>query len=406
MAVFINGSSTSTGFENDFILAGGCRHFRYALNKEGATEIRVVPSFTDNQPDPIINPDKGSSIYDNALSDAIMIADVATFLGPGKAHMICPPWPGEKRGPVHTLIYTILDTVENDPKNCDDKWLNWCGKGRGNPKNVISRPAQVCMMQGYLFTHKGKPCVDKDGNEVVRSPVLLILNRSASNDLEEKLQTPLDVNGKWGPSNNQLGDFTDLDHGRILRFVPYLKEHNNREQTWYRTELGEKYPISQADALTVWRPWEQVLPLHATLPEIGTWLTKAFDASTVVKVFEGHPTYAACITDSIRMAADRENNLSSGRTTVGMDGYSYPPQPTPPPPQRRPYPPVPFPQDSATTPAPSYTQPQAPAPMMQQIEDPIDSPFDANFEEETEQPVRQDVSIQNRAQAVRRIPRR
>lgn len=382
----------SAGIENDFILANGCRHFRYSLNKEGETEIRVVPSFTDGVPDPILNPGNGPTIFE-ALSGAIGIADVAFFLGPGKAHMICPSYPGEKRGPVHTLVYTILDAAENDPKGCDDKWLRWCGKGADRPKNVMARPSQVMMMQGYLMKHKGRPCVDKEGNEVVRSPVLLILNRSATNDMEEKLSTPMDDNGAWGANNNLLGDFTSLEAGRVLRFSPYQKEHNNREQTWYRADLAEEYPLTIDEAISVWKPWPQVVNCAPSLAEVGIWLMKAFDASTVVKIFENHPTYCECITDTIRRAADKEDAAAVGRTTVG---YGYPPQPMPPQPQpmQRQYPP----------------QPQVQRPVMQQQQPPpdfnmlgtdADSPFDQMEEEEAPAP-RQDVSIANRARAIRR----
>ena len=356
--------SASSGIgENDFVLVNGCRHFRYSLNKEGMAELRVVPAIeSDGTVQPLLN--GSSQIVYEALTDAVAIVDMVSFLGPGKAHMICPSYPGEKSGPVHTLVYKILDTVEHDPKNADDKWLRWCGKGADHPKNVMSTPAQVALMQGFLYTHKGKACVDKEGKETVRSPVLLNFNRSATNDLLDKLSKPLDANGQWGPNNNQLGDFVDLEHGRMLQISPYAKVHNNREQTWYRVECGEEIPITMDEAMAVWKPWDQVINYQPTLTEIGIWLMKAFDAQTVVQIFQDHPTYFQCISDTVRMVADREQASAVGRVTVGYTA----PQPV--------YPPIPQPAPTApdTTPRQDIPAPPPRPPRIAQARQDVSAP--------------------------------
>ena len=378
--------SASSGIgENDFVLVNGCRHYRYSLNKEGMTEIRVVPAIgPDGTVQPLLGED-GQIVYD-ALTDAVAIVDMVSFLGPGKAHMICPSYPGEKSGPVHTLVYKILDTVEHDPKNADDKWLRWCGKGADHPKNVMSTPAQVALLQGFLYTHKGKACLDKEGKETVRSPVLLNLNRSATNDMMDKLSKPLDANGRWGSNNNQLGDFVDLEHGRMLRISPYAKIHNNREQTWYKVECCDEMPITVDEALTVWKPWDQVINYQPSLCEVGIWLMKAFDAQTVIDVFSDHPTYFQCISDTVRMAAEREAAAAVGRTTLG---YSAPPPVYPPVPQPAPVVPesaaprqdIPAPPARPPRIAPTRQERPAEPPEFQMLGDDAALPFDNNNEE-------------------------
>lgn len=311
-----SGGSGRSGNEYDNTLATNCRHFLYNLSKEGATEIRVVPALVNGAPEPLLNTEYGSTLQE-ALTSAFAVVDVVRFLGPNKASMICPPpVEGERKGPVHYFIDTILDSAENDPKGCPDDWLRWCGKGRDRPKAVIQRPQQIVMMQGFLYSHKGRPCVDKENRPIVRSPVVLMLNRSATNDLLEKLSKPADANGAWGSDNNKLGDPVDLTHGRIMKFSPYPKEFNNQMQTWYMAELADEVPLTIEDAASVWQPWEQVLNYNPTLAEIGMWLTKAFNAETVVRVFENHPVYNQCITESIRRMV--------GASSAPVQGYSMP----------------------------------------------------------------------------------
>lgn len=382
-----SGGSGRTMNEYDFTLANGCRHFMYNLSKEGSTEIRVVPAVVNGFPEPLLDTTKGNTLQE-ALTAAVAVVDVVRFLGPNKASMLCPPpADGERIGPVHYFINTIIDTAENDPKDCPDEWLRWCGKGKDRPKAVISRPQQVVMVQGFLYAHKGRLCVDKEGKAVVRSPVVLMLNRSATNDMLTKISKPANNNALWGSENNQLGDPVSLEHGRIMKFTPYPHEHNGNQQTWYMAELGDEVPLTMEDAMSVWRPWEQILNYNPTLPEVGAWLAKAFNAAAVVRVFENHPTYRLCVTDNIRQMAN-----SAMAPAAPVYGAPQPPVYNPPqdinaPAQvynwntarpagapQQPYPPVPE----------SYTPP--PAPPTDDEVDPM--PFGANYV-----PPQQDVTI-------------
>ena len=312
--------------DNDFIIKPECRHWRYSLNKEGATEIRVVPAIDPNTgaPEALIDDSRGTEMYEK-LTNAMAFVDIVTFLGPGKAHMICPIIEGEQQGPVQYFISAIQNAVKNDPKGADVTWLQWCGMQGG--KDVMSTPSSVVLLQGFLYTHKGSACTDRDGNPGPKSPVVLQLNRSATKELCDKLGKPADPNGAWGSKNNMLGDFVDPQTGRILCFTPYQTTHMNRTQTWYHADCGQAViPLTMDDILSVWKPWDQVLNLSPTLPEVGGWLVKAFDASSVVKILGNHPTYSACVTDQIRMIAEREEQ---SRTQVGYTGYGqpYPPYP-------------------------------------------------------------------------------
>lgn len=387
MAFFKGTQTAGSGNEGDFIVKPGCKHWRYSLRKEGVSEIRVVPSVRqDGRIEALIDTSRGDDMYQQ-LSDAVAFFDVVTFLGPGSVSMVCPMVEGERVGPVQTLINAIKSAAKNDPKGCDDQWLSWCGMGP-NRKDVMSSPANVAMFQGYLYTHKGAPCMDRDNNPSPKYPVLLQVNRSATREFCEKLSKPKDPNGEWSSDNNLLGDFTDPEHGRMLRFTPYVTNYNNLTQTWYHADSTDAVvPLDMDDVLAVWKPWDEVVNWNPSLPEVGGWLVKAFNASTVVKVFDGHPTYSQCITDTIREIAEREEAQAAGRVQTGYAGYGQQPyyaqqaqHPYPPPPQsqpavQQPYPPVPqaAPQYAPPKPAapPAYNPPSA----LENDEDP-DLPFD------------------------------
>lgn len=357
MAFYKATGTSSLKNDNDFILKPECRHWRYSLNKEGATEIRVVPAIdpTTGQPEALIDPSRGSDMFQQ-LTNAIAFVDVVTFLGPGSAHMICPTYEGERQGPVQYFIGTIQSAVKNDPKGCDDKWLSWCGMGP-NKKDVMSNPSSVALLQGYLYTHKGAACTDRDGNPGPKSPVVLQLNRSATKELCDKLGKALDPNGQWGSDNNAMGDFVHPQNGRILCFTPYQHVHMTRTQTWYHAEIGSAViPLTMDDIMSVWKPWDEVINWQPSLTEVGGWLVKAFDASSVVKVFDGHPMYSACITDTVRAMAEREEKQAVGRVQTGYAGYGQPYGGYPPVPQAG-YPPAPQPQY-----APPVEQPASPYP--------------------------------------------
>ena len=367
MAFFHGSANAGNSNEGDFIVKPGCRHWRYTLNKQGVTEIRVVPAIgADGKPEPLIDLNRGNELYEH-LTDAIAFFDVVSFLGPGKVSMICPIVEGEAKGPVQTLIDTIKNETKHNPKGCDDKWHLWCGNGVG-VRDVMSSPSNVAMLQGYLYTHKGVACVDRDGKQSPKSPVLLQLTRTATKEFCDKLGKTVDPNSDWSSVNNELGDFVDPQEGRLLRFTPYPVTYNNNPQTWYHAETCPDVviPLGMDDIMAVWKPWDEVVNWKPTLQEVGGWLVKAFDASTVVKIFENHPTYCQCITDNIRSIAEREAQQAVGRVQVGYAGYgqqpaqytAYPPQPSyqQPPLQQAP----PTVGQAAYT--PQTTQPAAPRP--------------------------------------------
>ena len=372
MAFFRGTGNTSQKNDSDFIVKAGAKHWRYSLRKEGATEIRVVPAVDENgRIEQLIDVNRGGDQY-TQLTNAIAFFDVVTFLGPNMVSMVCPVVEGENTGPVQTFINTIQNAVKNDPKGCDDNWLSWCGMGP-NRKDVMSRPSNVMMVQGYLYKQKGEVQMDKEGRPSPRYPVVLQISRSATNELCDKLSKPLDPNAPWSSVNNQLGDFVDPQNGRILVFTPYQHNHNNNIQTWYHADLGQQaIPLNMDDIMSVWRPWDEVIDWNPSLPEVGARLAKAFNASSVVKVFENHPTYVQCITDSIRSIAEREQAAAANRVQTGYTGYAQPYTAYPPQPQYQ-QPPLqqaqPTVQQSAPPPyppqpqyAPPQTSPAAPPP--------------------------------------------
>ena len=393
MAFFRGSGNTNQKNDSDFIVKPGARHWRYSLRKEGATEIRVVPAVDENgNIEALIDPNRGDDQYQQ-MTNAIAFFDVVTFLGPNMVSMVCPTVEGENVGPVQTFINTIQSAVKNDPKGCDDSWLSWCGMGP-NRKDVMSRPSNVMMVQGYLYRQKGEVQMDKEGRPSPRYPVVLQISRSATNELCEKLSTPLDPNAPWGSQNNKLGDFVDPQTGRPLVFTPYQHNHNNNIQTWYHADLGaQPIPLTMDDIMAVWKPWDEVVDWNPSLPEVGARLVKAFNASSVIKVFENHPTYVQCITDSIRSIAEREQAAAVNRVQTGYTGYAqpytaYPPQPQPyqPPLQQaqptvqqaaQPYPPQPQPYQA---PQPAAPPPYNPPASLSGEGDDVepDLPFDQN----------------------------
>jgi len=405
MAYMRTTGNSGSSNENDFIMKQGAKHWRYSLRKEGATEIRVVPVLNpDGTTEALIDKNRGNDVF-SQVTNALAFYDVVTFLGPGKVHMVCPMVEGESVGPVQTLINTIKNATKNDPKGCDDNWLSWCGMGPYS-KDVMSKPASTLMLQGYLYMHKGVVQVDKEGKQSPRYPVVLQVGRSASNELCDKLTKVANPNAEWGSMNNLLGDFIDPQNGRTLLFTPYQKNYNNNIQTWYHADLGQAaIPLSMDDIAAVWKPWDDVIDGNPTLPEVGARLAKAFNATTVIKVFENHPTYVKCITDGIRAIADREAAAAVGRVQTGytqaygtgsyppypQQGYQpqaqpaaeYPPRPVAPSvqPQAAPQPQTPYyapPQTQQAQPVPPPYVPPAGLGDDGEDDEPAATPFDAN----------------------------
>ena len=312
MQDFYNGGRTNNSFEGDFILNPNTRHNKYQCSIDGDVEIRVVPSFTNGVPDPLIT---GTEPGAASISDAIIRVGIVTFWGKNRYAMIDPAPPaGERRGPLSYFHQYIVDYVKNNPRTCPPDWRRWQGmKEEGDyqvPKRILSAPQMTLMVQGLLFTFKGNRILDKNGNPTCRWPVVVAIKPSGAKDLLDKLYEPMDINAPWGEDNNKLGNITDINRGCMLKISPYENVRNNIKQTWYRCSVGECTPITLESAKQVWSPWRDVLNFDMSISQCMEKIAETFDASSVVKVFEGSPAYAQLIPQSVWNAKAREEGIT------------------------------------------------------------------------------------------------
>lgn len=294
--------------EGDWVIKEGSRHMKYAATNKGCSEIRVVPAVVQGKPQPLF---LGKEQSPDNLSDAFIRVDTVCFFGPGSVHMICPPAAkGEDKGPVHHFVDFLRSYVENNPRTCPADWRRWQGKKEDGdtvkPKDVLGRPSPTLLVQGYLIKHKGEVILSKEGKPTLRYPVVLMIKSSGYTDFRDKLLAAKDPNAPWGPWNNQLGgDIIDIDRGLTLVVEPYDLVYNNRQQTWYRCSTGEPMPLTMEDVNEVWAPWEDILDCSPDYETLGLRLAKAFNATTVIKVYEKCPVYRQLISANLRdMARD------------------------------------------------------------------------------------------------------
>lgn len=363
---------------------------RYLMSAQGVSEIRVVPALDDNrQPEPMM---LSGAQEDGSLSHAFCKVDLVTYFGPKRYSMVAPgPYSeqlgsesiSEPKGPIHHFVDFIRNYVDSNPRTCPSKWRRWLGlKDEGDttrPKEVLSRPSRFLLLQGYLLQHRGEVIKDQDGNPSLRGPVVLCVRGSGCDDFFDKVIESLDPNAPWGPLNNKLGDVVCPSNGVTLQIIPYSVVHNNQSQSRYKCEGGQPFPLGLPEIEAAWKPWEDLLDYRPSLAELGVRLAMAFDAETVIKVFEGCPVYRKMLTSTVHEMAEAEQRASAGRVQTGWGGQPPAPPQQPaytPPPQHNPVPTAPRqsvppaapqaagePQQAPATPAPTPTiggAPEAP----------------------------------------------
>ena len=319
MKDFSTGKTARTGYEGDYVLKQGVRHMRYAAGAKGLSEMRVVPAMENGKPQPMFVVNKEGQ---HELSDAFVRIDTVSFFGPGGISMVCPQKAeGEDKGPVHHFVDFIRRFVEDNPRTCPPDWRRWQGKKEDGdtikPKDVLSRPSATLMVQGYLIRHKGEQVLTKEGAVTMRYPVALCIRASGLNDLMDKAFKAKDANAPWGVWNNEIGDLVDPERGLTLIVSPHDVTYNNRPQTWYQCSSGAPTPLSLADIEEVWAPWEDILDINPSYPELGLRIAKAFNATAVVRAFEKCPVYRQMLSPTLRdMASDEAKPAHSTGAAV------------------------------------------------------------------------------------------
>lgn len=316
-----NTNKSAGGLAGDFTMNESTGHRRYACSTEGDTEIRVVPSFAHGVPEPLI---KSSEITSANLSDAFIRVGMVTFYGKNRLSLLeVPPPRGVRQGPLQFFYNYIVNEVKTKPRSCSSDWRRWQGlRDEGDiqaPKRIISPPSATLMCQGLLIQHKGQLCTDKNGNPTMKYPVVLSIKPSGAKTLLDNLLTPIDNNAPWSDDNNIFGNIVDLNRGKTLKVVPYETENNGMRQTWYKCEVGEEFPITQEQAMSVWRPWNEVLNLSMSIGDMMIKIADTFDARSVVQVFESEPAYAELIPNEVYEAKAREERIMLGTRTEPVE---------------------------------------------------------------------------------------
>jgi hypothetical protein len=282
---------SSSAFGN-FVIQDGNAHRVYSArsdSKDSPTEFRVVPSVDplDGEIQPQVFPVDGDPL--KGISDAFCAAEVVSFLGSKKYQFVSETtdFP-EKPSPTRMFYNSIKKFVEEEGKKKNPEWSAWC-----DWKGGLSLPTWVMLMQGCLIRLNGERCKDKNGKPVNIMPVVLMLNRSSTKDMESKLTTAVDPSAVLSPDNSVLGDICSPERGHTLQV--YAEVDAMTEKKRFSVKASDVVMPLKVDVIrATFVPWAKLLRKDSAAVQIAR-LAETFSLDAVKYVFGTDPEYASCL---------------------------------------------------------------------------------------------------------------
>ena len=230
------------------------------------------------------------------ISDSFHSRECVAWLGSKKMQFVTETsdFPATKISPARLFFNSIGELVEQEGKKKFAEWAGWLEWEGG-----LQLPLCKMMVQGILLMLNGEQFLDKRGKPSGMVPVVLVMQRSATVDMEANLTTPLDENEPLSAENSAMGDITSPAGGHVLSIQMF---HNKDKRARYsvgaKTDAKGKVlppmPINEDYVRAQFVPWDKLLRVETAKWQIDR-LAETFDPASVDYVFSKDSDYAKLI---------------------------------------------------------------------------------------------------------------
>lgn len=284
------------------------------LTAKGMTALRVIPEVFEGRIEPQYVEDGNGEL---GLSGFVREARGLSYAGPGSITFLTEPrdLPDECSDmpcPTSVIVKVVRDRVMKDRTMSFPRiWEAYTRKevrndGQAGYKDAMHKPERAAYVQCIVSMRDGAPIKSKQGGDASLFPCVLKISQStALGSFFQQLRTPLDPDTTLSAENNQLGDITSAEFGRMLTFDSE-KEYNEqlkKEQDKYFAKVGEPWPLQEEFILNAFLPWEKVLN-YPTLGELLHKLAEIWDPSAVVYGLKDTPYEQYVPADLIEQATE------------------------------------------------------------------------------------------------------
>ena len=330
--------------KRNFMIKDGHRHAVYSPRMSGHTTFRVFPEPKGNGTAdfyPQITPVAGDPM--EGLCGSFAEVELIEWLGKDKIAFVTTTSDvdhTEHQTPARLFYNKINDFVKEESRKAVKGepfskalpvWAPWT-EGKG----ILSLPQTKMLLQGVLIEHAGEPCKDKNGKVIPRVPVTLVLPRSATTDLEEKLVTKVNEGEDISAENSKIGDITSVQQGKAVRIYAYRNAENKTrysvEPDFEATPQGNvvkpALPLDPNMVLSHFVPWEDLLNIQTAEWQIIK-LLEAFGPEAVDFAFSDDSFYADKIPTGIVGAFDKTFGESAAPSQAAAPSPAATPAPAP-----------------------------------------------------------------------------
>jgi len=229
------------------------------------------------------------------ISDAFHAAEFVSFLGEKKYQFITDTsdFTDKHESPTKLFCNKLKQFVEEEGKKREPDWYTWLEWGGG-----AQMPTCVMMMQGVLIKHNGEICKDKSGRPAQIAPILMVMSRSATSTLEDKLVGAVDSTKPISADNSIIGDITSPQKGRVTVIDSFL---NNEGRKRYDVRAGEVFPLDEQYVKATFVPWDKLLRVETAEWQIKR-LVETFDSRSVDMAISSDPDYGPLVPENVRGA--------------------------------------------------------------------------------------------------------
>ena len=227
------------------------------------------------------------------ISDAFHAAEFVSFLGEKKYQFVTDTsdFLDKNDSPTRLFYNKLKQFVEEEGKKREPDWYDWLEWGGG-----AQLPNCVMMLQGVLIKHNGEVCKDKSGRPAQIAPVLMVLSRSATTCLEDKLVRVVDEAQPISALNSEIGDITSPANGKLL----VIDSFNNSEgRKRYDVRAGDLCAVDEQYVKATFVPWDKLLRIETAAWQIKR-LVETFDPRSVDMTISSDPDYGPLVPENVR----------------------------------------------------------------------------------------------------------
>jgi hypothetical protein len=283
-------------FYGNFLVSSQYAHKVYQVRSTGEGKFTEFKIFASLMPDGSfaeqVVPVDGNAL--NGISDSFHCKEMVNWMGKKGYQMITDTLDFPSKASPSTIFrQKIQEFVKKKGEEGNKVWSDWL-KFKGG----LNAPECKMLVQGVLLALDGEKCKNKERKVVAIAPVVLILPRSATSDLERQLITPIESSKPLSATNSLIGDVTSPQHGHMVK-VEMFTNAEGKER--YRCVRGEPYPLPEDYARKTFVPWDKLLRIETAAWQIAR-LIETFDAASVEYAFSEDPEYGPLLPSIARGA--------------------------------------------------------------------------------------------------------